>query len=178
MGYVDNNLLNGETVVYRAKLHWTIFLKPLIVLVLAFLLIGARIWSTPLVQRFVPAGTSPTDVAQLQNYAVLLGFIVLIPDVVYALSRVILYLSSEFAVTDKRVIIKVGWIRRASFELMLSKIEGIGVEQSILGRILGYGTISVRGTGGTKNPYPNIARPLEFRRQVQQQESLSQRASA
>jgi uncharacterized membrane protein YdbT with pleckstrin-like domain len=75
--------------------------------------------------------------------------------------------SSEFAITNKRVLIKVGLVRRHSLELLLQKVEGIGVDQSILGRILGYGTITVSGVGGTKEAFRMISSPLEFRRQVQ-----------
>src|SRR6185369_4260690 len=75
--------------------------------------------------------------------------------------------SSEFAVTDKRVIIKVGWIRRRTLETMLAKVEGVGVDQTLTGRMLGFGTITVTGTGGTKEEFDRIADPLEFRRQVQ-----------
>ena len=58
-------------------------------------------------------------------------------------------------------------IRRHSLELLLQKVEGIGVDQGIAGRVLGYGTITVSGTGGTKESFPLISDPLEFRRQVQ-----------
>jgi uncharacterized membrane protein YdbT with pleckstrin-like domain len=79
------------------------------------------------------------------------------------------YSTSEFAVTNKRVLVKVGWIRRHSIETLLTKVEGIGVNQGILGRILGYGTIVVTGTGGTKEPFHKIDAPLEFRKRVQEQ---------
>jgi uncharacterized membrane protein YdbT with pleckstrin-like domain len=76
-------------------------------------------------------------------------------------------------VTNRRVLIKVGFIRRHSLELLLPKVEGIAVDQGILGRILGYGTIIVTGTGGTKEPFRNIIAPMEFRKMVQQQTSSS-----
>jgi uncharacterized membrane protein YdbT with pleckstrin-like domain len=85
------------------------------------------------------------------------------------LSSYINYTSSEFGVTNRRVLIKVGFVRRRSLELFLQKLEGIGVDQGILGRIFGYGTITVTGTGGTKEVFRAIAAPLEFRRMVQQQ---------
>jgi uncharacterized membrane protein YdbT with pleckstrin-like domain len=117
MGYVEQNLITGERVTYRAELHWVVFvsLKALLTL---FLL--------PVVERA----------------------------------------TSEFAVTSRRVIIKVGLISRRTVELNLEKIESIGVDQSILGRIFGYGTIVVNGTGGTHEPFRGIARPLEFRKAV------------
>ena len=80
---------------------------------------------------------------------------------------VLRYFSSEFAVTDKRVIIKVGVLRRRSLELLRSKIEGIAVDQSLLGRMLGYGNIAVTGTGGSNERFKNVTGPFEFRRAVQ-----------
>ena len=77
-------------------------------------------------------------------------------------------LSSEFAITNKRIIIKIGLISRKTLEMNLGKVESINVDQSILGRILGYGSINIIGTGGTKEPFANIKDPLEFRRQYQQ----------
>src|SRR5258706_11991105 len=84
-----------------------------------------------------------------------------------AFSRWRARISSEFAVTNKRVLIKVGFIRRHSLELLLQKVEGIGVDQGIWGRAVDYGTIMVTGTGGTNEPFKNIAAPLEVRKQVQ-----------
>ena len=83
--------------------------------------------------------------------------------------RLVEYRTSEFAVTTKRIIIKVGLIRRRTLELLLTKVETVGVDQSIPGRVLGFGTILVTGTGGTKEPFSNIADPMEFRRHVQEQ---------
>lgn len=82
--------------------------------------------------------------------------------------------TSEFAVTNRRVIVKVGWIRRRSLETLLMKVEGIQVEQSILGRILNYGTITITGTGGSREVFDRIAAPLEFRRKVQEQTVATQ----
>jgi uncharacterized membrane protein YdbT with pleckstrin-like domain len=75
---------------------------------------------------------------------------------------------SEFAITNRRVIIKLGLVSRRTFEMNLSKIESVNVDQSLLGRMLGYGTITIIGTGGTKETFADIAAPVEFRRQFQQ----------
>ena len=96
-----------------------------------------------------------------------LGVLFLLPALVMGLPRWLTYVSSEFAITDKRVLIKVGVLRRRSVELLLSKVETIGVDQSILGRVFDFGTIIVTGTGGTKEPFKGIAAPMEFRKQVQ-----------
>jgi len=94
------------------------------------------------------------------------------------LSPVIERATSEFAVTSRRVIIKVGLISRRTVELKLEKIESIGVDQSILGRIFGYGTIVVNGTGGTHEPFRGIARPLEFRKAVHEASEAPVREAA
>jgi uncharacterized membrane protein YdbT with pleckstrin-like domain len=147
MSYVDSQLLAGETVRYRARLHRGIFTAPAVfgVLTLAALIgaIAAGHWWWLLVAVTAIIG----------------GF---------TFSRAwVTYKTSEFAVTDKRVVIKVGWIRRRTLETMLSKVEGVGVDQGLAGRMLGYGTIEVTGTGGTREEFTRIADPLEFRRQVQ-----------
>jgi uncharacterized membrane protein YdbT with pleckstrin-like domain len=74
---------------------------------------------------------------------------------------------SEFGVTDKRVLIKTGIVGRHTLETLLTKVENIGVEQSLWGRLFGYGTIYVTGTGSTKETFPGIDAPLEFRKQIE-----------
>jgi uncharacterized membrane protein YdbT with pleckstrin-like domain len=144
MSYVDKNLLQGEAVAYRARLHWKIFALPFLIAVLGVVLAWlARSW-----------------------YVVALGFGLAF---LTAIPRFIRYATSEFAVTNKRVIFKLGLVNRHTLELVLAKLETIGVEQTIPGRIFNYGTIIVTGTGGTKEPFRDIADPLEFRKHVQSQ---------
>jgi uncharacterized membrane protein YdbT with pleckstrin-like domain len=141
MGYVDSNLLPNEQVTYRARLHRIIYLLPVCVLIIAIVI------------AIVGGGWIALGLG-------LIGLVLLVPPWIRSV-------SSEFAVTNKRVLVKVGLVRRHSLELLLQKVEGIGVDQGILGRIFGYGTITVSGTGGTREAFRMIARPLEFRRQVQ-----------
>jgi len=138
-GYIDHCLMGGERVIYRTNLHWSIFLAPTVVTGILFVI------------------SSPNGGA-----AGLIG-------VFWLAKRIIDFLTSEFGITDRRVIMKQGWIARRSVEVALTKVEGAIVNQGLLGRILGYGTIIVRGTGGVENPFHGIARPLEFHRNLQQQ---------
>jgi uncharacterized membrane protein YdbT with pleckstrin-like domain len=142
MGYIDNNLLPNEQITYRAKLHWIIYTLPIFLIAIAILVAFA---SHGWIAGMVLGG---------------LGVMTFVPPWIRSV-------SSEFAITNKRVLIKIGLIRRHSLELLLQKVEGIGVDQGIAGRILGYGTITVSGTGGTKESFELISNPLEFRRQVQ-----------
>jgi uncharacterized membrane protein YdbT with pleckstrin-like domain len=141
MGYVEKNLLANEQVTYRAKLHWIIYALPAIV------------WLIAILVALGGGGIASAVVGAI-------GLILWLPPWIKSI-------SSEFAITNKRVLIKVGLVRRHSLELLLQKIEGIGVDQSIIGRILGFGTITVSGVGGTKEAFRMISNPLEFRRQVQ-----------
>lgn len=85
--------------------------------------------------------------------------------------------SSEFAVTNKRVLIKSGVLSQRMLEVMLSKVESVEVRQSLFGRLSNYGTLIIGGTGTTREPFQYIENPLEFRKHVQQQiEELQQAA--
>jgi uncharacterized membrane protein YdbT with pleckstrin-like domain len=147
MGYVDKNLISDETVTYRARLHWSVLLGPGIIATV-----------------FVFAG-----VFIATQSVILLGFGFMVLGVMPLISALIRRSAAEFAVTNKRVILKTGVIQRRTTEMFLGKIESIGIEQTILGRMLGYGSIVVHGTGGSSEPFDFIAPALEFRRQVQEQ---------
>jgi membrane protein YdbS with pleckstrin-like domain len=152
MSYVEDHLLPGETVQYQAHMHKLSFITPAVISVV--LLAGA-------VAAFV--ADSPAVGALLIAGACL--------PLIYAAA---IYSSSEFAVTNKRVIIKVGFVQRRTVETMLGKVENISVDQGVLGRMLDFGTITITGTGGTQEVFNNIAAPLEFRRQVQGQISAGE----
>lgn len=119
MGYVEQNLITDEKVVYKTTYHWIIFfsLKSIF-----------SLFIIPMIQR-------STD---------------------------------QFAVTNKRIIIKTGLISRKIVEMNISKLETVNVRQSIMGRILGYGALEFTGTGGTKEIFVNIYHPTEFKKRVQE----------
>ena len=83
--------------------------------------------------------------------------------------------STELAVTNRRVIAKFGFIKRSTIELNLAKVESVRVEQSIVGRIFGYGSVIVTGTGATMDPIPYIANPIKFRQAVQSATDAAQK---
>jgi membrane protein YdbS with pleckstrin-like domain len=149
MSYLDDHLLAGEQIVYRARLHWTIFLTAIVVVLLGVAL-GILLRVVEPAYWYLGAG--------LAGIGLLL-----------AIGPAIRYITSEFAVTDKRVLGKVGFIERESDETLLSKVEAIAVDQGVLGRVLGFGTVTITGTGGTQEVFSGIAEPLEFRRQIQSQ---------
>jgi uncharacterized membrane protein YdbT with pleckstrin-like domain len=149
MSYVDKNLISGEKLVYRTGIHWIVLFWPF---VFAVLLGGAG----------VAVYIYRNDLAWAGAALVAIAAIILI---VGGFRRN----STEMAVTNRRVIIKTGIASRRSLEIMLPKVESIGIDESAGGRMLGYGTVTIHGTGGTPEPFRLIAHPSEFRRQVQQQ---------
>jgi Bacterial PH domain/GYF domain 2 len=83
--------------------------------------------------------------------------------------------TSELVITDRRVLIKVGFIRRHTFEMFISKIESVAVYQGMMGRIFNYGTVEIRGTGGSSESFSTIAAPLPFRDAIQLVQSESEK---
>jgi uncharacterized membrane protein YdbT with pleckstrin-like domain len=160
MSYIDNNLIPGETVMYRTRLHWIVVFWHVLLAVI-FGLAGAYLLS----------GMPGTAVIQpdQEKYARIGGAVLLVFALISIVISFVRRNSVEMAVTNKRVTVKVGLMSRSTEEMMLSRIESIMVHQTVMGRMLGYGTITLRGVGGTPDPFPSIAHPLEFRRQVQQQ---------
>lgn len=75
---------------------------------------------------------------------------------------------SEFVITNRRIVIKEGFIARRTFEMNLSKIETVNVDQTVMGRLLNFGSITIIGTGGTKETFHNIAMPMAFRKAFQE----------
>jgi uncharacterized membrane protein YdbT with pleckstrin-like domain len=75
---------------------------------------------------------------------------------------------SEFVITNRRVIIKKGFIARDTFEMNLSKIESVNVDQTVMGRIFNYGSMTIIGSGGTRETFHKISKPLAFRKAFQE----------
>jgi uncharacterized membrane protein YdbT with pleckstrin-like domain len=73
--------------------------------------------------------------------------------------------ATEIAITTKRIILKEGLISRSTVEINLGKVESVRVDQTLMGRILNYGTLVISGTGMAAAPFQGIADPLSFRKQ-------------
>ncbi len=161
MSYVELNLVPGEAVIYQTRLHWIVMLSHI---VLGCLLLG---FSGVLLLYYAPSQTgidSKTLHVMEGGGAALLVF-----GVVAILMGMVRRNATEMAVTNRRVVIKTGLVSRKTIEMLLNRVESSVVSESVFGRMLGYGTIVVIGTGGTPEPFHKVAHPLEFRSQVQQQ---------
>jgi uncharacterized membrane protein YdbT with pleckstrin-like domain len=165
MSYIDHNLTAGETVVYKTRLHWVVMLRSI---VMACILVALAAF------LFYYAQTNSSLDSATLHMLEGGGAVCLLIAVVVVLSGAARRNATEMAVTNHRVVIKVGLVGRRTVEMMLNKVESIEVKETAFGRMFGYGTIVVIGTGGTPEPFPRVANPLQFRSTVQQQiEKLS-----
>ena len=150
MSYVRKVLLPGEQVIYETGLHWLVYGRAIVLFCVAVALsLGAQ---------YVPPDT--------KNVVLGVGGVALVLAVFAAAMAAIRRVSTELAVTDQRVIFKRGVFARYTIEMNRTKVESVDVDQSVLGRILGYGTLMVRGTGGSLEPMEAISDPLTFRTHI------------
>jgi hypothetical protein len=161
MSYVESNLVPGETVIYQTRLHWIVMLWHIILGCFLFALPGALLLYYALTRDGID-----TRSMQIMEGG---GIALIVAGVVTIIVGMVRRNATEMAVTNRRVVIKTGLASRKTIEMMLNKVESIEVSEPAAGRMLGYGSIVVVGTGGTPEPFHKMANPLEFRSQVQQQ---------
>jgi len=149
MSYLTRVLQPGETILYRTTLSWTLYIPGLLVLLAAVAVFAAS-----------------NRVLKPQGWAFVLA---LVPALIgFALvARAWFYRwTTEVAITNRRIILKRGFVRRHTIEMNMDKVESVDVDQSLLGRLFNYGDITVRGTGEGFERLRMIDAPLKFRGQV------------
>ena len=152
MRYVRRVLQPGETIVYATRLHWVIYIHTILLLIACVILGGAAV--------------STSDNQGISLALGIAAVIFLLLALSAGLRAFIRRVTTELAVTDHRVIYKSGLLSRHTIEMNRDKVESVDVDQTLLGRIFGYGTVIVRGTGGSLEPIRNIGDPLTFRSHI------------
>jgi uncharacterized membrane protein YdbT with pleckstrin-like domain len=142
LSYIQQVLQPGETIRYQGSVSWVLYLAPL-----ALAIAGV-----------VAAATGPVGW--------MIGAICFAVALILTLRAWFIRWTTEIAVTNLRVIYARGFIQRRSVEIHMDKVESVDVDQSVLGRVFNYGTVMVRGTGATLEPFRDIDRPIDFRNQV------------
>jgi uncharacterized membrane protein YdbT with pleckstrin-like domain len=150
MNYVRRVLQPGESVIHETRIHPIIFLPAIVWIVVALGL---------LIAAFSLTGDLRIGGQALAAFCAVFAF-------VSGFRAMIRRISTDLAVTDRRVIYKSGVLARHTLEMNRSKVESVDVDQSILGRLFGFGTIVVRGTGGSLEPIRMINDPLTFRSHI------------
>jgi len=141
MGYIDGKLGDGEQVVFRTKLHAAVLMFPILALAITVAVFGFG--GIGLLVMLLAAGWLAVEMA---NHGV-----------------------SEFGVTNKRVLMKRGYLPRKLVERPLEQVKEVQVTQSALGKKLGYGTVIVRGTDGSRTAFASLHQPVAFLERVQAQ---------
>ena len=148
--YIDDILQPGEKVLYSTNAHW-IFYWPAIaawMVAIAFLVLSRTVADTP------------------ELICLSLAAISAIAALYWTFKAWFHRWTTETDVTNMRVVHKTGFVRRRTFEMSLDKVESVDVNQSILGRLLNYGSVTVRGVGEGAETIDTIASPLAFRSHI------------
>lgn len=164
MSYIEKHLISGETVLYKTRLS----LVAVLFNVVAAVLLAAG-GGFCLYQASVNRQSDTNGAANDARIFAIAGLVLIVLAGITLAVGLVKRNSTEMAVTSRRVLIKTGLTSRRTIEMLLSKIESIVVTEPFWGRMFGYGTVVIRGTGGTPEPFDLIAHPTEFRRHVQEQ---------
>jgi membrane protein YdbS with pleckstrin-like domain len=143
MSFIEKNLANNEKIVYKGTLHWWIYMKNILIIIL-----GVIICSNA-----------------KSNFANGVGGVIVFIALIGLVGAYMRSKSSEFVVTNRRVMLKTGVLKRKLVELQLNRAEGLSVNQGIVGRMFNFGSIIVT-SGGVKEVFSPIAQPYEFKKQV------------
>jgi membrane protein YdbS with pleckstrin-like domain len=154
--YTAATLQADERPLHKTTIHWMVLLVPCLAALFALILIG------------------PMAMIASWKGATWVWLLLAIPIVIIG-SAVLTVKTSELVITDRRVLIKVGFIRRQTFEMFISRIESVAVSQGMMGRFFNYGTVEIRGTGGSAESFATIVAPLQFRDAIQLVQSQSER---
>jgi len=157
MGYVERHLLPDERILYKTRLHWILLLKPFLLLILGVAITAFSWWADG------PSAPWATALAAL----LYLGVAAAVAGLLWTLIHYVEMRTSEFAVTTIRLILKVGLVARYTTELLIARVESIGVAQSLAGRLLDFGDLTVTGTGGAREIFRRVKDPITFRNHVQ-----------
>jgi uncharacterized membrane protein YdbT with pleckstrin-like domain len=151
VGYAERVLQPGESIAYRARLSWVIYLGGMVLVVLA-------------IAAAIAAVVIKTDAVRI---GLLLAALIALFLGVFQMTRAWLWqVNTEITVTNRRIIYKTGFISRNTVEMNLDKVESVLVQQSLIGRMFDYGTVIVRGVGSGLEPVRLISRPLDLHRHI------------
>lgn len=153
--YISRVLGPDEKVLYSANIHWYVYLKGVLTIILG-LIVGRLL---PPAAEFAFGSGMPEVLA---NIVKMFSLLIIGIGAYLLLIAYIKQISTELVITNRRVVAKYGFIATTTFELMIPKVEGANIDQTVLGRILGFGTILVKGTGGGISPIDHVAAPYKF----------------
>ncbi len=144
MSYLRKHLMPNEKIIAESQLHWIIFFMPVFYSILLIIYTIYRPLQFPLI------------IDQVGMAFVAIAWFL----------AVLRYLTTEFAVSKTRILMKYGFIQIRASDMLTSRIESVQLQQSMLGNILGYGAVIVSGTGGDKMLFSQLTDPNNFRQAI------------
>ena len=151
--YIEQILQPGERRLYSGRLHWILYWKGLVLLLAALFF-------------FVLAGNAEPHNGWPRLFWLIIALLCVVGSAYYLFWAWFERWTTEIEVTDRRIVYKEGFIRRNTIEMHMDKVESVDVYQSVLGRILNYGRVTIRGTGEGWQPIRKVAEPLELRNHI------------
>ncbi|MGJ4993189.1 PH domain-containing protein [Bradyrhizobium sp. HKCCYLS3077] len=149
--YIDEILQPGEKVLYSTNAHWMFYLPAVGAWIVVFgLLVASRM----------------TLNDNLVMLSLATAAVIAVVALYWTVRAWFHRLTTETDVTNRRVVHKTGFIRRRTFEMALDKVESVDVNQTIMGRVLNYGDVTILGVGEGKETIATIAEPLAFRNAI------------
>lgn len=143
--YISKNLLPDEKILHRTKKHWIIFLTPTVLTIMTL---------------FFFLNTNP--------FLVMASYVLAIVTLLHWMNQFLLYYASEFAITDKRVMMREGFFYRHTNETRLSSVSNVGATQSLLAQMLSYGTVFINTFGGETDTFTELDEPVKFQKKLQE----------
>jgi len=150
MAYVEKVLQPEETVIYKTTVHWFVYLQ-------------ATLWAILALIAFIVSFRFDVTGALVMSW---IAVACLACAILLAVLAWVRRITTELAITSRRIIFKAGLLKRTTFEMNRSSVESVGVEQTVMGRLLGYGRVDLKGTGASAQQLPLIHDPLRFRSHI------------
>jgi len=149
MSYIEKNLMPNEKILYSAKVHPAVFIPATTLFVFTILM---------LIQFVLTKNT----------LSLIFATICFLFTLRFTLEAIMILLNTEFAITNRRIIAKTGFFHRKTLEMLLAKVESVSIYQNLGGRIMNFGSVTIIGTGGTKETFRGIIDPQNVRKKVNQ----------
>jgi len=152
MSYIQDNLMPNEKILFSARVHPAVFIPAGMSFIFC---VG-----------FIVYGLTADEISKW--FIFLTSGMFFLFTIRLGLEALTTLLTTEFAVTNRRIIAKTGFLNRRTLEMLIPKIESVAVYQNISGRLLNFGSVTVTGTGGTKERFGAIAEPIAVRKKINQ----------
>lgn len=156
MGYLETLLGEKESIVFKTRQHWMVIWGTVFVNGLLFLIILA------ISLVFVPTTSGLSS----------LGLLLLLFPGYRLIIDLLNWWNEVYVVTNRRVIQLEGIFNKRSIDSSLEKVNDVLLDQSVLGRVLNYGTVEIlTASEAGRNTFHRVADPVLFKKTMLNQKA-------